>query len=685
MRRAFLLLLLTGLPLAGAAQGPASPPQGPILRASVDQVVVDVVVTDADGQPVSGLTAADFELRDRGKAQTIDTFAEVSLPLPPPRSDGSPLPVPSDVRSNTADDGRIYVIVFDDLHVAVDRTPIVQRLVRDLLARYTQPNDLVAVTTTSGLGETAREPTPDLSRIEAAVARFAGQGSDPISHAAIRRARTASQNRNEDPMKVRRTSTTLMVDGSVDDNDDSGVELRERAALALRSLTAAADALATIPGRRKTVLFFSEGMPISPRDGEMADARARLLGAAARANVTIHAIDPKGLDHALSGPVSGFEVQLRLMRAATLREISEGTGGTARIDANNLQPGLVRVVAESSRYYLLGYAPPDAARNGRFRTLDVRVKNPALRVSARRGYREPDDDAARKAAAKAARTTAAGTAGLASGPLAALIRRPVATRGLPLTAQAAVFPSAAGNVRVILELGAGAVRFETDGARETAQLDVAIVPVSAAGDVLPSIEARMPLALDAATAQEVRDRGVRIVQAATLPPGDYQLRIAVRDPARDVAGAVICEVTVPDPNRRGLRLSELVLSSTQAGTVPSVSRDEDLERGLGGRPPTTVRAFGAGETVSAYAEVVDGRRDGGRDVTLVTIVRDGRGRDVVRHPQAGARAVPAGQPFGYAADLPLRALVPGRYVLRVEAQVAGITDAAREVPFEVRP
>jgi hypothetical protein len=489
-------------------------------------------------------------------------------------------------------------------------------------------------------------------------------------------------------MEVRRTSTTLMVDGSVDDNDDSGGEQRERAALAMRSLTAAADALATIPGRRKTVLFFSEGLPISPRDGEMADARARLIGAAARANVTIHAIDPRGLDHAISGPVSGYEVQLRLMRAATLREIAEGTGGTATIDANNLQPGLARVVSESSRYYLLGYALPDAARNGRFRRLEVRVRNPALRVSVRRGYREPDDDAARKEAERSARrgsAGAAGTAGLSGGPMAAIIARPVATRGLPLTAQAAVFPSATDNVRVILELGAGAVSFEKDGARETAHLEVAIVPVSAAGDVLPGLAARVPMALGAATAQQVRDRGVRVVQTATLPPGDYQLRIAVRDPARDVAGAVICEVTVPDPTQRGLRVSGLVLSSSEAGTVPSVSRDEQLERGLGGRPPTTARTFRAAETLSAYAELIDGGR-AAREVTLVTILRDGQGREVVRRPQAHVNAdVPPGQPFGYAIDLPLRTLAPGRYVLRVEAQVAGTTDAARDVPFEVRP
>ncbi len=153
-----------------------------------------------------------------------------------------------------------------------------------------------------------------------------------------------------------------------------------------------------------------------------------------------------------------------------------------------------------------------------------------------------------------------------------------------------------------------------------------------------------------------------------------------------MAGAVICEVTVPDPKHRRLHLSGLVVSSTHAGGLPSVSRDEDMERGLGGRPPTTRRTFGVGETISVYAEMVDGGGARARDVTLTTIVRDAQGREVVRQPHAGANAaVPAGRPFGFAADLPLRTLAPGRYVLRVEARVAGATDAAREMPFEVTP
>ena len=108
MKRVVLSIVLAGLPFASVAQAPApraAPvPQAPTLRASVDQVVVDVVVTDADGKVVSGLTAADFELRDRGTPQAVATFSEVSLPLTI-RGAGAPLAAPGDIRSNTQERG----------------------------------------------------------------------------------------------------------------------------------------------------------------------------------------------------------------------------------------------------------------------------------------------------------------------------------------------------------------------------------------------------------------------------------------------------------------------------------------------------------------------------------------------------------------------------------------------------
>ena len=69
------------------AQSAAPPPgeapsSGPVFRVSVPLVVLDAVVVDPHtGQPIGGLTAADFEIEDDGEPQTITYFAQDEFPL----------------------------------------------------------------------------------------------------------------------------------------------------------------------------------------------------------------------------------------------------------------------------------------------------------------------------------------------------------------------------------------------------------------------------------------------------------------------------------------------------------------------------------------------------------------------------------------------------------------------------
>src|SRR5690242_13619131 len=73
LRVLFVAVLATGslVALPAAQQAPA---QGPTFRGGVDSVIVDAVVTDKQGRPVTNLTADDFEIRESGKPQTIQTF-----------------------------------------------------------------------------------------------------------------------------------------------------------------------------------------------------------------------------------------------------------------------------------------------------------------------------------------------------------------------------------------------------------------------------------------------------------------------------------------------------------------------------------------------------------------------------------------------------------------------------------
>jgi hypothetical protein len=243
------------------------------------------------------------------------------------------------------------------------------------------------------------------------------------------------------------------------------------------------------------------------------------------------------------------------------------------------------------------------------------------------------------------------------------------------------------NVSVTIEVGAGALRFEEQDGRRINTVDLAIVPVGIGGKVYPLVNGHARLALPPEDAAAVTTLGLRMVERLTLPAGAYQLHIAARESGRGASGSVICDLVVPDPGTPGLTLTPLLVSSTRARRVPSANRDDRLLRALGGGPPTTARLFHRDETLSAYAEVVDAGAATRRDVELVTIVRDARGRELVHsvRPNASERAE-AGHGFPYAIDLPLRALTPGAYVLRVEARAAGTPEpAVRELRFEVAP
>ena len=71
-------------PPSAATPSPATPPAGqqqpppstqpPVFRGGTNQVRVDVTVLDRKGEPVTNLTKDDFDVREDGIPQTIDTL-----------------------------------------------------------------------------------------------------------------------------------------------------------------------------------------------------------------------------------------------------------------------------------------------------------------------------------------------------------------------------------------------------------------------------------------------------------------------------------------------------------------------------------------------------------------------------------------------------------------------------------
>ncbi len=168
---------LTSGPLHGQGQ-PQQPQQPPItFRAEVNYVEVDARVLDRDGKFVAGLTANDFQVFEDGKPQKVSAFSMVNIPLErAERPLFASKPVEPDVRTNLQGaDGRIYVIMLDDLHTAPLRSQRIKLAAKQFIERYVGANDLAAVVHTSGRSDAGQEFTTSQSRLLRAVDRFMGR------------------------------------------------------------------------------------------------------------------------------------------------------------------------------------------------------------------------------------------------------------------------------------------------------------------------------------------------------------------------------------------------------------------------------------------------------------------------------------------------------------------------------
>src|SRR5882762_11904737 len=162
VRQAALLVFVFGSVLtAGQTPAPVQQASQPTFKVQVDYVEVDVVVTDRQNQLVRDLKKEDFQVLEDGKPQSINTFTFVDIPIE--RADRplySSTPLEPDVRTNErAFDGRVYVMVVDDLHTRFGRTQRVKGAARQFIERRLGANDLMAVVHTAGATEANQEFT----------------------------------------------------------------------------------------------------------------------------------------------------------------------------------------------------------------------------------------------------------------------------------------------------------------------------------------------------------------------------------------------------------------------------------------------------------------------------------------------------------------------------------------------
>jgi VWFA-related protein len=654
-RFAVALLLLSAGIVAGAQA-----PQTPTFRSEVDLVEIDATVTDAQGDIVTGLTAEDFEVLEDGRPQTIAAISLVNIPeerIERPLFAGAP--IEPDVQTNTGAEGRIYLIALDE--VTAEQILRTRLFLRRFLEQHFSANDIAAVVWVGrGRAADTQDFTSNPRLLLNAVDRFQGGFSqEPV------------------PSGFGPAATQ---------------DFQARARMqSLRSLT---EFMASLRGRRKALLYFSTGLGFDMYNvtdyngGVMSlateDAHAAMT-AATRGNVTIYAIDPRGLSPDAAG--GDAEVALTTDQRTALRDsrrdlrtFAELTGGFAFTDQNDFTAAFERIVRENSTYYVIGFYSTNPRRDGRYRKLEVRVRRPGLVVRSRRGYVAPAGRAPDPPTKRATDLAPAVADALGS---------PLRNPGVPMKVVAAPFKGAddEATVAVAVEIDVSRLGLvEQDGVRK-GDLEIAWTAVAAGGKLYPGERHRAALSLKPDTYERVSREGFRILSALALPPGRYQLRVAAGNTTG--AGSVMYDLEVPDFKDDPLSMSGVAITSAATAgmlTQPLANPLRDVMPG----PMTAVREFERGDRVALFAEVYEGgqRRPPSHtiDIKATLLADDGRVLREVEEQRSSAELQGTATGYGFRAEIPLADLASGLYVIRVDAR-ANIGERAavrREVLVRVR-
>lgn len=687
------------------AQAPAKDAdQSPTFPAATELVTVDVLVLDKDGRPVQGLTRADFAVKEDGRSQNVTSFEAIALLESP----ASAAPTRSRVSTNTLPPPRAeqsFVIVFDDANISPFTLKRGRAAVEEFIRKGLRAGDEVTLVPTSGgAWWTARLPD-GLEELTQFVERLDGKRRPDTGASRISDFEAMQITLGRDAQVLAHVARRYYENGVIADLPPAGdpqaraeldvspgvplirakaqevyTQAKDRLRQSYGVLERVAQSLSTLRGR-KTVLLISEGFIFDTTLPEYRD----FVRAARAANAALYFVDTRGLEGPLGGaglPGAGAEQGRNVderdalgllvnasQEADGARAAAADTGGFSITNTNELAKGMRSIAEESRSYYLLGYVSSNAKRDGKFRKIEVAVARPGTDVRARRGYY-----------ALAEGTPKPVGRGALDPRVRSGLDSPYGSAGVPLRLASYVLgPAAEGKSSVLLaadvDLRPLHLPKGADG-RHTAVLESYTVVSSASSGENFSQEKLVELSLPAEVyARLEQGGGLPLFRDFSLPPGEYQARLLVRDRASGRLGSVRHTFSVPAP--QGLHTSTPILTDNLQAEAP-------------GAPPRPVplahREFAPGARLFYAFEVYGAAADpssGAPRVATGYVVRRSDGTTLT---QAAPHALTSGSQgqVSQMLSLSLQGAAPGDYelVLSVDDQVAGKTIEITD-PFTV--
>lgn len=588
-------------------------------------VVIDVVVRDAKGRPVTDLTRPDFELLEDGVRQELGDVTRVGVPAANSSRAGAAASAPATTVPATDHNGAstsvaapaFVALVFDRLEPEARALAYKGALAyldtlhdNDFAGVFLSDLSLVVIQTYTNDRAQLRRALDDVARRATSVfGDRTGKASDDGTIPVVASADSAGR---------RIVNGQMVMEGLPGDSDWDRLERDQQGYATTHALLTLTGALGTLPGR-KTVLFFAEGLALP--DAVLPRFRDVVV-TANRGNVSVYTIDAAGLRvhskdaetgravraagkagitlNADGSNQSGLQIMeinedvLRRDPRTSLTLLARETGGFLIDNTNDLAAGLRRIDTDRRFHYLLTYTPKNLDFAGEWRRVEVRVPSRKVQIRNRSGYPAVGSLSAIPLLAY-------------EGPALAALDRTPPLADLPLRLGAFVFPDVKGGSRAALLVAASGPTLTFQTTPEGFRTDFTLMArvKDAAGEVVRKGSQPYRLTGPATDRERTQNGEVLFYRQPELPPGKYTFEGVVHDALGPRAGVARMPLEVPSDS--GLRVSSLVIVSR---TERLMSGELDADNPLQVRDRLIYPNLGEplrrrrGDTVAFYVTIV---------------------------------------------------------------------------------
>jgi VWFA-related protein len=501
---------------------------------NVNVIEVPVTVVDSSGNPVRGLTAANFEVYDGGKKQAITSFDKIDFGSTETANAISPLN-PAARRS--------FLLLFDLGFSSPKSLVRAQDAARNFVKTAVQPRDLVGVGTIDNDHGFRLQTafTTDRDLVESVIADPSGfRGNDPLQ---IANKTFVADLTNGDSAKTPQQqasgnaglANSEMAERQLQLTRSNEQYVQGRVEKQVDYLGQLAKTLRAVPGRKQVILLsegfdakYLQGRDARDTEGANRDADAvmsgqyyrvdsdarygstsslsrldRMAQAFRASDVVLHAIDIQGVR------VQNDESGSNLNSNAGLFTISRPTGGEVFQNSNDLKNNFGRMLRAQEVVYVLAFQAPSGS-SGKYHDLKVKLVNTNGRLNYRTGYYENGGETSTERAL----TTAE------------IIVNDIPQDDIHVAAFAAPFPAGNGSYQVPIILDINGADLIKEARGNTAGAEIFVYAFDDEGVVRDRLYQR--LAFDMKKVGDRLKTGVRYYGTLVLPPGSYAIKSLVR-------------------------------------------------------------------------------------------------------------------------------------------------------------